>query len=123
VLDRGLDAVVHRLNDGAYLALQVKGKTYLQSNEAPIAVYEKHLFTPDQLVIGTHLDGDHLGPFVLVADAATFKKKAARMMDRGRLMLVADMPIHPIRGHSWSEDLVPFEKLAERLGAAKLEPA
>jgi hypothetical protein len=123
VLDRGLDAVVHRLNDGAYLALQVKGKTYLHSNEAPIAVYEKHLFTPDQLVIGTHLDGDRLGPFVLVADAATFKKKAARMMDRGRLMLVADMPIHPIPGHSWSEDLVPFEMLAERLGAPKLEPA
>ncbi len=93
VLDRGLDAVVHRLNDGAYLALQVKGKTYLHSNEAPIAVYEKHLFTPDQLVIGTHLDGDHLGPFVLVADAATFRRKAGRMMDRGRLMLVADMPI------------------------------
>jgi hypothetical protein len=123
VLDRGLDAVVHRLNDGAYLALQVKGKTYLHSNEAPIALYEKHLFTPDQLVIGTRLDGDHLGPFVLVADAATFKKKAARMMDRGRLMLVADMPISPIPGHSWSEDMVPFERLAERLGATRLELA
>lgn len=67
--------------------------TSIHSAEAPIAVYEKHLFTPDQLVIGTYLDGDFLGPFVLVADAATFKKKAA--MDRGRLMLVADMPIHP----------------------------
>jgi hypothetical protein len=123
VLDRGLDAVIHRLSDGAYLALQVKGKTYLHAAEAPIALYEKHLFTPDQLIIGTHLDGDHLGPFVLVADAATFKKKAARMMDRGRLMLVADMPIRPIPGHSWSEDLVPLEKLAERLGATRLEPA
>jgi hypothetical protein len=123
VLDRGLDAVIHRLSDGAYLALQVKGKTYLHAAEAPIALYEKHLFTPDQLIIGTHLDGDHLGPFALVADAATFKKKAARMMDRGRLMLVADMPIRPIPGHSWSEDLVPLEKLAERLGATRLEPA
>jgi hypothetical protein len=123
VLDRGLDAVIHRLNDGAYLALQVKGKTYLHAAEAPIALYEKHLFTPDQLIIGTHLDGDHLGPFVLVADVATFKRKGARMMDRGRMMLVADMPIRPIPGHSWSEDLVPVEKLAERLGATRLEPA
>lgn len=122
VLDRGLDAVIHRLNDGAYLALQVKGKTSIKSNEAPIAVYEKHLFTPDQLIIGTYLDGDHLGPFVLVADAATFKRKAGRMMDRGRLTLVADMPIHPIPGHSWSDDLVPFAKLAERLGATRLQP-
>lgn len=122
-MDRGLDAVIHRLNDGAYLAVQVKGKTSVHASEAPIAVYEKHLFTPDQLVIGTHLDGDHLGPFVLVADAATFKKKAARMMDRRRLMLVADMPIHPIPGHKWSEYLVPFDRLAERLGATRLEPA
>jgi hypothetical protein len=59
----------------------------------------------------------------LVADAATFRKNAAKMMDRGRLMLVADMPVHPIPGHSWTEDLVPFEKLALRLGATRLEPA
>jgi len=121
-LDRGLDAVIHRLDDGAYLALQVKTKTYVNGPEAVIAVYEKHLFTPDQLVIGVHLDGDRRGPFVLVADAATFKRKAARMADRGRQMLVADMPIRPIPGHSWSEDLVPFDSLAERLGAKRCVP-
>ncbi|MHB8611782.1 MAG: hypothetical protein ACYDAL_05050 [Candidatus Dormibacteraceae bacterium] len=122
-LDRGLDAVAHRLDDGAYLALQVKTKTYLNGPEAVIAVYEPHLFTPDQLVIGVHLDGDHLGPFVLVANTETFKRKAARIVDRGRMMLVADMPIRPIQGHSWSEDLVPLDNLAERLGGKKREPA
>src|SRR5216684_2187865 len=119
VLDRGLDALIHRLADGAYLALQVKTKTYMNGPEAVIAVYENHLFTPDQLVVGVHLDGDHLGPFVLVADAATFKRKAARLLDRGRPMLIADMPISPIPGHSWTEDLVPFDMLAVRLGAAR----
>jgi hypothetical protein len=74
VLDRGLDSVIHRLDDGAYLALQVKTKTYLNGPEAVIALYEPHLFTPDQIVIGVHLAGDHLGAFVLVVDAATFKK-------------------------------------------------
>ncbi len=91
--------------------------------EAVIAVYEKHLFTPDQLVIGVHLDGDHLGPFVLVVDAAAFKRKAARMVDRGRQMLVADMPMHPITGHKWSEDLVPLDLLAAKLGAPRVEPS
>jgi hypothetical protein len=112
MLDRGIDAVVHRLGDGKYLALQVKGKTALRDAEAPIIVYERHLFTDDQLVIGVHLDGDHLGPFVLVLDAGAFKKKAARIIDRGRVSLVADMPIRPIPGHKWSEDLVPLERLA-----------
>ena len=119
VLDRGLDAVIHRLSDGAYLAVQVKGKTSLHGPEAPIAVYENHLFTPDQLIIGVHLDGDHLGPYVLVADAATFKRKATTMVDRGRVMLIADMPIRPILGHSWSEDLVPIARLAQRMGASR----
>lgn len=117
MLDRGIDGLIHRLDDGAYLALQVKAKTYVQSDEAPIAVFESHLYTDDQLIVGVHLDGDHLGPFALVADAATFKRKAGRMLDAGRLRLVADMPMHPIPGHKWTEDLVPIERLAERLGA------
>lgn len=117
MLDRGIDGLIHRLADGAYLALQVKAKTYVQSDEAPIAVFESHLYTDDQLIVGVHLDRDHLGPFALVADAATFKRKAGRMVDAGRLRLVADMPMRPIPGHKWTEDLVPIERLAERLGA------
>jgi hypothetical protein len=122
MLDRGIDAVVHRLGDGRYLALQVKGKSALHGPEAPIAVYENHLFTPDQLVIGVHLEGDHLGPFAFVIDAERLKKKAARIVDRGRVLLVADMPLHPIPGHKWSEDLVPIEGLAVRLGFVAQAP-
>jgi hypothetical protein len=120
MLDRGIDAVVHRLEDGAYLAVQVKSKTVLHGVEFPIEVYENHLFTPDQLVVGVHLDGDRLGPFVFVADAATFKKKGAHIEERGRTLLMADVPIHPIPGHKWSEELVPLDKLAERLASGRL---
>jgi len=120
MLDRGIDAVVHRLGDGAYLAVQVKSKTVLHGVEFPIAVYEDHLFTADQLVIGVHLDGDRLGPFALVVDAATFKEKAALIQDRGRALLVADVPIHPIAGHQWSDHLVALDKLAERLAAGRI---
>jgi hypothetical protein len=119
MLDRGIDGLVHRLADAAYLALQVKTKTSLKSSEGPIAVYEKHLFNDDQLIIGVSLEGDRLGPYVLVADGATYRRKAARIVDRGRTMLVADMPVRPIPGHKWSEDLVPLEQLASRLGASR----
>jgi hypothetical protein len=117
MLDRGIDAVVHRLEDGAFIAVQVKTKSVLHNVEFPIAVYENHLFTDDQLVIGVRLDGDRLGPFALVADSSTFKKKAARIEDRGRMLLVADVPTHPIPGHKWTEDLVALDHLAERLAA------
>jgi hypothetical protein len=111
--------VVHRRDDGAYLALQVKGITTLHGAEAPIEVFENHLFTSDQMIIGVHLDGDWLGQFAMVVDAATFKQKAARIDDRGRVRLVADMPMHPIPSHKWSEDLVPIDKLADRLAARR----
>jgi hypothetical protein len=118
MLDRGIDGLVHRLADAAYLALQVKTKTFVKSSEAPIAVYENHLFTDDQLIMGVSLEGDRLGSYVLVADGATYRRKAARILDRGRTMLVADMPVRPIPGHKWSEDLVPLEQLASRLGVS-----
>jgi len=120
MLDRGIDALVHRLGDGAYLAVQVKSKTVLHGVEFPIAVYENHLFTGDQLIIGVHLDGDRLGPFALVVDAATFKEKAARIEDRGRALLVADVPIHPTAGHKWSDNLVALDQLAERFASGRL---
>ncbi|MEO8744938.1 MAG: hypothetical protein ABI334_00410 [Candidatus Dormiibacterota bacterium] len=117
VLDRGLDALVHRLSDRKYLALQAKTKTYIQSSEAPIAVLESHIYTPDQLIVGVHLDGYRLGEYALVADGETYAKKAGRVIDGTRVLLVADMPVRPIPGHKWSDDLVPIGELAQRLGA------
>jgi hypothetical protein len=96
--------------------LQIKDKTFVQASEAPIAVLESHLFTDDQLVVGVHLDGYRLGEFALVDDAATFRRKAGPIMDGSRRMLVADMPVRPIPGHKWSDDLVPIGQLAHRLG-------
>jgi hypothetical protein len=116
MLDRGIDAMVHRLEDGAYVALQVKSKTVVHGSEAVISVFERHLFTDDQLVIGVHLDGDRLGPYAFVLDASTFKRKASRTISGGRVMLVADWPTRPVPGHKWNEDLVPIEGLAQRLG-------
>lgn len=119
LLDRGIDGLVHRLDDGAYLAVQVKAKSAVSNSEAPIALYENHLFTPDQLVVGVFLDGDRLGPYSLVVDAATIKRKAAKIDDRGRAMLIIDMPVEPASSHAWSDYLVRTEWLAERLGAAQ----
>ena len=122
LLDRGIDGLIHRLDDGAYLAIQVKTKSVVSHAEAPIALYENHLFTPDQLVIGVFLEGDRLGPYALVVDARTIKRKAGRIDDQGRTMLIVDMPVNPRPGHMWSEDLVPVEGIAARLGVGPRAP-
>ncbi|HKC18187.1 MAG TPA: hypothetical protein VKE27_01015 [Candidatus Dormibacteraeota bacterium] len=115
LLDRGLDGLIHRLDDDAYIAVQVKAKSTAAHGEAPIAIYEDHLFTPDQVVIGVFLDGGKLGPYGLVIDSATLRSSATRIDDRGRTMLVVDMPVSPSVGHKWSEHLVDVSRLAERL--------
>jgi len=118
LLDRGIDGLIHRVDDGAYLAVQVKAKSAVGHGEAPIAVYENHLYTADQLVVGIFTEDNHLGPYALVVDAASIMRKATRLDDRGRAMRIIDMPITPTPGHKWSEDLVPVEQIAERLGTA-----
>ena len=122
LLDRGIDGLIHRLDDGAYLAIQVKTKSVVSHAEAPIALYENHLFTRDQLVIGVFLEVDRLGPYALVVDAGTIKRKAGRIDDDGRLMLIVDMPVAPRPGHMWSEDLVPVGGISARLGVSPREP-
>jgi hypothetical protein len=118
LLDRGLDAVIHRLEDGTYVAVQVKTKSAVGHGEAPIAIYEDHLFTGDQIVIGVFLAGGGLGPHALVVDGATLKRHATVIHDRGRKMLIVDMPVSPSPSHEWSGYMLPIDRLAERLGAA-----
>lgn len=118
LLDRGIDGLVHRLDDGDYIAVQVKTKSTIGHNEAPIAVYEDHLFTDDQLIVGVFLEGGSLGPYALVVDSATLRRTATRIDDRGRTMLIVDMPAVPSAGHRWSEHLVSISGLASRLGIA-----
>lgn len=117
LLDRGIDGLIHRMEDGAYIAVQVKAKSAVGHREAPIAIYEDHLFTGEEVVIGVFLEGGRLGPYALVVDAVTLKEKAARIEDRRRTMLVVDMPVAPAVGHRWSDHLVEVGRLAESLGA------
>jgi len=122
-LDRGLDAIVHRLSDGRYIAVQVKTHVFGTAREAPLAVLDSHVYTDDQVIIGVNLAGDGLGRYALVADGRTFREHAAVVVDRGRRLLVADMPVEPVPGHRWSDHLVPIGGLAARLSAEPVIPA
>src|SRR6266849_1750587 len=69
--DMGIDGVVHRLADGAYLPVQVKGRTSLTpAGQVHITVTASSLTDDQALVVATLLDGEELGRFVLVMDEA-----------------------------------------------------
>ena len=116
--DVGIDGVLHRLADGAYLPLQVKGRTSLTpAGQVHITVTASSLVDDEAFLIATLVDGPDLGRMVLVATEAQFRKLAVHDMVDGREYLTAAFAMHEGGDSRWAPFLVPRERLAERFGA------
>ena len=117
--DRGIDGVLHRLSDGAYIAVQVKGRTSLTpAGQVHITVTASSLVDDEALIVATLIDGADLGAFVLVATEADFRRLAAHDWFEGREYLTAAFEPHAGGGSRWAPFLVARERLAERFGTA-----
>src|SRR5438105_2610368 len=115
--DRGIDGVVHRLSDGAYIALQVKGRTSLTAaGQVHITVTASSLVDDEALMVATLVDGPDLGAFVLVVAEADFRRLAVHNTVAGREFLTAAFQLHAGGESRWAPFLVPRDRLAERLG-------
>lgn len=77
LLDSGLDGVAHRLSDGKYIPIQVKGRG-LDEGYVQLAIPAESLVDDDALIIAGLLTHDEIGPTVLVIDEKTFKRLAPR---------------------------------------------
>ena len=117
VRDLGIDGVLHRLSDGAYQAVQVKGRTELTpAGQVHIVVTAGSLVDDGGLIVSTLIDGEQLGRFVLVVDEATFRSLASHEVLDGQEYLVAAFEMHQGGSSRWAPFLVPEEALAERFG-------
>jgi hypothetical protein len=117
--DMGLDAVMHRLGDGAYIALQVKGRTELTpAGQVHITVTANSLVDDEALIVAALVEGERLGPMVLVVEERTFRQLASHDVVEGREYLTAAFEMHEGGRSRWAPFLVPRERLAERFGIA-----
>jgi hypothetical protein len=118
VTDRGVDALVHRLTDGAYLALQAKSRSTLADGEVHIVVWAESLVDDRMLIVsGLIVDGG-LGPTCLVIPSGDFKRQASVSSDEGRPIYSVEFGMRPRSDTKWLPWLVPTERLAERFGVA-----
>lgn len=78
LLDRGLDAVLHRLSDGAYIGVQAKCRTSARWHEVHVVVPEEELASDDTVLVAGRLHDGELGPYLLVVPAGEFKRLAYR---------------------------------------------
>jgi hypothetical protein len=119
LLDRGLDAVVHRLTDGEYIPLQVKGKSQAVNGFVEIVVPATELVDDRALIVAGLLTAEGLGSKLLVVDEETFKRHAAQSEVQGVEVYSAAFSMESATSH-WRPYLVPRERLAERLMGSPL---
>lgn len=116
--DRGIDALVHRLTDGAYIPVQAKGRSSLMDGEVHIVVWAESLGDDDALLVsGLVVDGG-LGPTLLVIPEGEFKRLASLTSDRGVPLYSAEFGMHPRSDSRWLPWLVPTDALATRFGVS-----
>jgi hypothetical protein len=114
--DRGIDALVHRRTDGAYLPIQAKGRSSLDGGEVHLVVWADSLKDDRALLVsGLIVDGG-LGPMMLVVPEGDFKRLAIRSTNQGRPIYAMGFGMRPLSNSRWLPFLVPTEQLAERLG-------
>jgi hypothetical protein len=115
--DQGIDGVLHRLADGAYVAVQVKGRTELTpAGQVHITVTAASLVDDAALIVATLVDGEQLGGLVLVVEEGRFRELAAHDVVDGREYLTAAFELHAGGRSRWAPFLVQRERLAERFG-------
>src|SRR2546429_7878659 len=115
LLDRGLDGVVHRLTDGAYIPVQVKSRGATAEGMVEIVIPGQRLVDDHALIIAGLLTDEGLGPMLLVIDEGTFKQVAARDVAAGEEVYFAEFSVDDSARSHWRPYLVSRESLAERL--------
>jgi hypothetical protein len=119
LLDRGLDAVVHRLTDGEYIPLQVKSKSQAVNGFVEIVIPGSELIDDRAIIIAGLLTTEGLGSKLLVVDEETFKRRAAQSEVQGVEVYAASFSTESATSH-WRPYLVRRERLAERLMGSQL---
>jgi hypothetical protein len=110
LLDRGVDAVLHRLTDGRYIPIQVKGRDVLAGGRVALHVRASSLVDDDALLIGS-FTGSIDGQLDLVVEERIFKRLASKSVTQGSEVYQASFGFHPNLSH-WRPYLVPRAELA-----------
>jgi hypothetical protein len=81
--DRGIDGLIHRLSDGAYIPVQAKGRSIIRNGELQLIVRAETVADDSVLLVsGLIVDGG-LGPAMLAVPAANFRRLTELSEDEG----------------------------------------
>ncbi len=99
--DRGVDALVHRVADGAYLKVQAKSRSTLMDGEVHLVILADSLVHDEVVIVAGQLVDGGLGPTVLVIPVREFKRLANLGTDQGRPIYSMEFGMRPRSDSRW----------------------
>jgi hypothetical protein len=114
--DRGVDALVHRVAEGAYLEVQAKSRSTLMDGEVHLVILADSLAHDEVVIVAGQLVDGGLGPTVLVIPVREFKRLANLSTDQGKPIYSMEFGMRPRSDSRWLPWLVPSERMVERFG-------
>jgi hypothetical protein len=116
LLDRGVDALLHRLSDGAYIPVQAKGRSLLIKGEVQLVVRADSVTDDLVVIVGGEIVDGGLGPTMLVVPSPDFRRHALLTTANGVPVYSMSFSVKPRAKSRWLPWLVPSDRLAERFG-------
>lgn len=113
LLDRGLDAVLHRLTDGKYIPVQVKARGELLGRLLQVFIPVTKFVDDAAVIVAGLLSETGLGSNLLVITEGDFKRLAPRYLDAGEEVYAAAIDLESPKSE-WSQYVIPRDQLAER---------
>lgn len=114
--DRGIDALVHRFSDGAYVPVQAKARSALVDGEVHLVVWADSLQDDRALIVSGLITEGGLGPTMLVVPEGDFKRLSDLTSANGRPVYSMGFGMRPRARSRWLPYLVPADRLVERFG-------
>ncbi len=113
LLDRGVDALVHRIDDGKWTPIQVKGRSQLRNRALILTIAASALVDPEAIIVGVFVEDDHLGQQVLVISERDFRRLAGRSQNRRGPVYDAQISLVPGKRTRWAPFIFRLDGLAE----------
>lgn len=114
--DRGIDGMVHRLTDGAYIPVQAKGRSILMNGEVHLVVRAESVADDSVVIVSGQIVDGGLGPAMLVVPAPDFRRLADLSTANGHQVYGTAFEMD-LRSHSkWRPWMVAPDRLQEKFG-------
>jgi hypothetical protein len=123
LLDRGVDALLHRRSDGAYMPVQAKGRTSLENGQVHLSVKARSIADDLIVVIGGEIIEGGVGPTMLVIPAPDLRRLALLTTTGSVPEYSMWFSMKPRSNSRWLQWLVPLDRLVEKFGVPLSLPA